>query len=351
MKAHIYLSALATSVILAACSPSISDSPADADSVPKTLTIYSSRHYDSDRLLYDAYEEKTGVNVQVRESGADQLLETMKAEGDNSPADLIIAADAGALWRFQDAGLTQAISNDAINAKVPAKMRQADGHWFGVAKRIRLVAYDPARFEESDVDNWVKLAAEDKRGEICVRSSSNIYNLSLMAEMIDRLGAEQAGEWAQAIVANMARNPQGGDTDQVRAVAAGECGIAIVNHYYWARLATSAAAADRNVANATKLVIPSFPDANGAHTNITGIAVTASADDTAIATAFIEFLLTDEGQALLTTETKEFPILATAPLPNGAELVPVSDVSDTPLEVFGINQAEAQRLYDLAGWN
>lgn len=350
MMKHISLSLVATCLALVSCSPSGGETATDAQTVPKTLTIYSSRHYDSDRALYAAYEDKTGVKIQVREAGADQLLETMKAEGANSPADLVIAADAGALWRFQDAGLTQPLLNEEINTKVPVRLRQSEGHWIGLGKRVRLVAYDPQRFTQSDVDAWLKLAAPDKQGEICVRSSSNIYNLSLMAEMISRLGSQEAQSWAEGVVANMARSPQGGDTDQIRAVAAGQCGIAIVNHYYWLRLATSASQSDRDAAAATELAIPHFPDGLGAHVNITGIAVAASAKDTDLASEFILFLLSDEGQQMLTTETKELPLSDTATLPEGADLIPTYTPSETPLDTFGENQAEAQRLYDLAGW-
>lgn len=338
-----------------ACTPSspdnVEDASSNAESAPKALTIYSARHYDSDRLLYEAFEKEAGVKVDVREAKADQLLETMKAEGDNSPADLVIASDAGALWRFQSAGLTQGHSDADLEAAIPANYRQSDGHWFGLGKRIRVVAYDPSRFSESDVDAWLDLAAEDKSGEICVRSSSNIYNLSLMAEMIERMGSEAAADWAARIVANMARSPQGGDTDQIRAIAAGQCSIAIVNHYYWMRLLTSEAEADRAAADATRLVIPSFPDDAGAHVNITGAAITSTADDAALAADFIKFLLTDKGQELLTLETKELPIMADVRLPVGLETLPPYTEAGTPLDVLGENQAEAQRLYDLAGWN
>ncbi len=351
MKNLLTLALIIASLFIPACAPEQPSAVVDAGTVPKTLTVYSARHYDSDRALYAAYESQTGIRIDVREAKADQLLETMKAEGQNSPADLIIAADAGALWRFQDAGLTQPFSDPQVNAKVPANLRQSEGHWIGLGKRVRMVAYDPLRYDQSDVDEWFDLIAPDKRGEICVRSSSNIYNLSLMAEMIERTGAQRASEWAKGIVANMARKPQGGDTDQIRVVAAGQCSIAIVNHYYWVRLATSSSSADRKAAEATKIAIPGFPDGLGVHVNITGAAIAATADDTGMAGDFIAFLLSPEGQALLTVETRELPIVAGLALPEGVEALPAFVASQTPLDVFGENQAEAQRLYDLAGWD
>lgn len=341
--------------LVTGCSPTSSapteDSVSNAGSVPESLTIYSSRHYDSDRTLYEAYEQETGVTVDVREAGAPQLLETLRAEGANSPADIVIAADAGALWKFQDAGLTQPLQDTDIEGKIPANLRETDGNWFGLARRVRLVAYDPTRFDPSDVDSWAKLTSEDKRGEICVRSSSNIYNLSLLGEIIAREGEDAASEWAEGVVANMARNPQGGDSDQIRAVGAGVCGIAIVNHYYWLRMAKGDSEADRAATDATRLIVPTFSDGAGAHTNITGIAITKTASDTGQATDFINFLLTKDAQELLTVETKELPIIEGANLPDGAELLPDFVAAETPLETLGLNQSNAQRIYDLAGWN
>jgi iron(III) transport system substrate-binding protein len=337
---------------VAACSnPAEPTDAVDAAEAQRTLTLYSSRHYDSDKTLYAMFEEQAGVKLDVRESKADQLIETMKAEGDQSPADVIITSDAGSLWRFQNAGLTQPVSSDSLGALVPENFQQADGHWYGLARRLRGIAYDPARWTADDLATWDKLADADKAGEICVRSSSNIYNLSLMGEIIHRYGNAAAQAWATAIVGNMARNPQGGDTDQIRAVAAGECSIAIVNHYYWIRLGASENDADRNVAASTTFLVPEFSEGSGSHVNITGAAIAATADDPALAESFIAFLLTETGQSYLTTETKELPLLDGSALPDGVENVPDFVASDTNLEVYGENQAEAQRLFDLAGWN
>ena len=332
---------------LAACAPQPEDST-------ETLTIYSARHYDSDQIIYDTFEQTHGVKIEVREAKADQLLETLKAEGDNSEADLIIASDAGALWRFSDAGLTQKVSAPGIIAQIPAAYHDPDGDWFSLSRRLRLVAFDPTMFQASDLDTWDKLADPAKSGEICVRSSSNIYNLSLMSEMIARVGADEAGNWAAGIVANMARQPQGGDTDQIRAVAAGECGIAIANHYYWARLAESDIDSDRAVAEATRLVVPGFGDDLGAHINITGASITKTADNVDLALEFVSYLLSDEGQALLVKDTKELPLNtlgqdeADAPVEDNIANVERSTIA---LSRFGENQAEAQILLDLAGWN
>lgn len=338
---------------VAACSnPSETQSEETvADTPQSVLTIYSSRHYDSDKELFAMFEEESGARLDVREAGASQLLETLRAEGDQSPADIVIAADAGSLWRFQDAGITQAISNEAISNIVPANYRDADGHWFGIARRLRGIAYDPTRWSAEDLSQWDMLTTADKQGEICVRSSSNIYNLSLMGEIIHRYGEDGAQAWAGAIVENMARNPQGGDTDQIRAIAAGECSIAIVNHYYWIRLGASSNQADADIAAATAFVVPEFEEGSGSHVNITAIGVTQTADNLELAEQFVEFLLTETGQSFVTRDTKELPLLDTTRLPEGVDQVPAFVASDTALSVYGENQAEAQRLFDLAGWN
>ena len=335
-----------------ACSNPAETPDATVSEAPQpVLTIYSSRHYDSDKELFAMFEEQSGARLDVRESGASQLLETMKAEGDQSPADIIIAADAGSLWRFKNAGLTQSLDSEKLQSVVPANYRGSEGHWYGVARRMRGIAYDPTRWTPDQLSNWQVLAEEDKAGEICVRSSSNIYNLSLMGEIIHRYGGEAAQSWATSVVGNMARNPQGGDTDQIRAIAAGECSLAIVNHYYWIRLGASDNEGDNQVAASTAFLLPEFEAGSGSHINITGAAVTATADNLELAEAFISFLLTETGQDYITRDTKELPLLDGAPLPEGVDKVPAFTASDTALDIYGENQAEAQRLFDLAGWN
>ena len=337
--------------LIAACGNNQADDPVEdgnASSGPQTVTLYSTRHYDSDQLIYDAFENATGIRVMAREAGAAQLLETMRAEGEASPADVIIAADAGTLWRFKDAGLTQAFESDVLEASIPARLQDSENHWIGLAKRYRIVAYDPERLSAEQVDNMTDLADPALEGEICVRSSSNVYNLSLMGELIDRLGNEAAAGWADSVVSNMARDPSGGDTDQIRAIAAGACSAAIVNHYYWVRLAESGSEADQDTATATRL---SFASAGaGTHTNVTAAGIAAHAPNPDGATAFIEFLASPEGQAMLVTETKEFPVVDGVALPAGLESLPAIDESDLDLSRLGANQVEAQQIYDRAGW-
>lgn len=337
---------------LAACSgsePETGEEAAQADPAG-VVNVYSARHYDSDKALYEAFEAETGIRVRVREAGAPQLLETMKAEGARSPADVIIASDAGALYRFQEAGLTQGAASEALEAAIPARFREPEGHWFGLAKRMRVIVYDPERLSAEQVDQYTDLSDPALEGEVCVRSSSNIYNLSIMAELIERAGPEAAGEWAQGVVSNFARQPQGGDTAQIEAVAAGECSAALVNHYYWVRLAENASGDRRAVAEATAVSFPSFPEA-GTHVNVTGAAVAANAPNKDNALALIEYLTTADGQEMLTMETKEFPLVEPGVAPSGLEGFTGIQESDLALSKLGERQSEAQAAFLAAGWD
>ncbi|MCL4131996.1 UNVERIFIED_CONTAM: hypothetical protein GTU68_005196 [Idotea baltica] len=350
------LSSLTSIVALALVACGNGSAPTTNGETPDTkvdagsLNIYSARHYDSDRILYDTFEKETGIKVEFRESKAPQLLETLKAEGDASPADVIIASDAGTLYRFQNAGLTQPVESEIIDTVIPAHFREENNHWIGLAKRARVVVYDPARLEPEDVDDYTDLASGKLHGEVCMRSSTNIYNLSLMGELIERLGKDTATAWARSVVANFARQPQGGDTTQIESIAAGECSVALVNHYYYVRLAESDSEAKRKVAAKTRLSFPG-QTGDGTHINVTAAAIAANAPNKANAVRFIEFLATPEGQQLLTTETKEFPIIAGVTLPAGVEKLPTFNESDINLSLLGAHQSEAQTIYDNAGWN
>lgn len=326
-------------------SPESVAAPAD----DRMINIYSARHYDLDKVLYAKFEEATGIKVNVRELGAPELLETMKAEGKDSPADVIIVSDAGALYRFQSEGFTQGVRSDALEAAIPAQLREKDGHWFGLAKRARVIVYDPQMLPLEEVDTYADLAEDRLKGELCVRSSTNIYNLSLLGEMIGRNGSEAAELWAKGVASNFARPPEGGDTAQIEAVAAGQCAAAIVNHYYWVRLATGTTE-ERLTAAKTSV---SFPDqlTTGTHINISGAAVSSTSKSPELAVQFIEFLATPEGQGLLTSETKEYPIVAGSADPAGLDLLPGFKQSDYPLTDLGPYQSEAQAIFDRAGWN
>jgi len=314
------------------------------------LNVYSARHYDSDKTMYKKFEEETGIRVRFRESGAAELLEAMKVEGDNSPADVILSSDAGTLYRFMDAGLMQPIESDVLSERIPEHFRDPAGNWFGLAKRLRVIVYDPDRVQAEQVDEYADLASADFEGEVCMRSSTNIYNLSLMGELVDRLGEDTAAAWARSVVANFARQPQGGDTTQIEAISAGECSVALVNHYYWVRM-TQGSDSQRKSVEKTMLSFPQ-QDSWGTHVNVTGAGVAAHAPHKEAAIQFIEWLSSEEGQFLLTTETKEIPLVDGAEMPAGLDRLP-ADFKESvfPLNTLGENQPRAQAIYDRAGWN
>ena len=313
------------------------------------VNVYSARHYDSDELLYDRFEELTGIEVNVIEGDSDELIARMTSEGANSPADVFITVDAGRLWRAESAGLLQAVSSPVLDATIPASLRHPDGLWFGLTQRVRAVVYNRDAVDPAEITTYEDLADPRWRGRLCIRSSSNIYNQSLVASLIASNGAEAAEAWANGIVENMARPPQGGDTDQIRAVAAGLCDIAVVNHYYLARLAASDDADDVAVADAVGFAFPN-QDGRGAHVNVSGAAVVATAPHRANAIRFIEYLTAPAAQRVFAAGNNEYPA---APGVEATDVVRAFGAFTTDainVSVYGENNPEAVRIMDRAGW-
>ena len=335
-------------LLLAACSPAEPEAT-DAAAAGGELNLYTSRHYDADLALYDAFTAKTGVKVNRIEGNPDQLVARMQAEGAASPADVFLAADAGALWRAQNAGLFQAVSSPSLNEAIPANLRQPDGQWYGFSRRARVVAYDPAKVQPSEIDTYEDIASPRFRGKLCVRSSDNVYNLSLMGALIEAWGEEKAKAWAEGVTANLARPPEGGDRDQIRAVAAGVCEIALTNSYYYIRMANGEDAADKAVTETVKLAFPSL-DGQGAHVNVSGGGVAANAPNRDNAVLFLEFLASPEAQAMVATMNYEFPAVASVTTP--APVDAYADFQAHPMSVaaFGPHQAQAQSIMSAAGW-
>lgn len=329
--------ACAAAFLLAACD----DRP--------VLNVYSARHYDADDAFYKAFEAETGARVRRIEAGGDLLIEKVKAERAQSPADVIITVDVGRLVRAEDEGLFQPMQSDALDAVVPAHLRHPDGLWYGFAKRARVIVYREGALDPEDADTYAELADPQWRGRICVRSSSNIYNISLLAALIARWGEDDAEAWARAVRSNMARPPAGGDIDQIAAVAAGECDLAIVNHYYYARLLASDNPDDRAKAEGVRLIWPDQEGA-GAHVNISGAGVAANAPHPELARRFIEFMLEPETQRLLADGSFEYPIRAdVAPAPVLAALGPFRE-EEVNLADIGARQADAVRIFDAVRW-
>lgn len=315
------------------------------------VNVFSARHYASDEAVYAAFTEETGIAVNVVEAGGDLLIERVRADGERSPADVVITVDAGRLWRAEQAGLFQSAPEleDAL-ADVPDNLVHPENDWFGFATRVRGIAYAADRVDPSQIADFNDLADEQWRGRICVRSSGNVYNQSLLAALIEGEGLEAAEAWAQGIVGNLARPPQGGDTDQIRAIAAGECDVAIVNHYYMARLERSEEATDLEVAEAVDFTMADLAG-RGVHVNVSGAGLAAGAPNRENAVAFLQFLLSDDAQRAFAELTNEYPAVAGAAYEN-----PVLDAYGTPqadpvnVNALGANAAQAQRIFDRVGW-
>jgi len=316
----------------------------------KILNLYSSRHYQTDEALYAEFTRQTGIQINRIEAGEDQLIERLRNEGARSPADVLITVDAGRLWRAEQLGLFQPVRSALLESRVPASFREPAGHWFGFSMRARVIAYNKARVQPAEVATYAALAEPKWRRRVCVRSSSNMYNLSLMGALIERLGAAGAESWARAVRANMARDPKGGDTDQLKAVAAGECDVAIANHYYYARLARSAKADEHAVADRVGVV---FPDqaGRGTHVNISGAGVLKHAPHRDAAVKFLEYLASDDAQRYFADGNNEWPVVASVRV-NNPVLAALGTFKYDPLNVavLGRNQPEAQKLYDRVGW-
>jgi iron(III) transport system substrate-binding protein len=332
---------------LTGCGPGgVGQSP---DPASRELNLYTARHYDADLQLYRLFEERTGVRVNRIDGNPDQLIARMRTEGASSPADVFVAADAAALWRAQEAGLLQPVTSETLAAAIPANLRDPQGHWFGLARRARIVAYDTAKVRPEEVDTYEEIASPRFRGKLCVRSSDSVYNLSLVGALIEAWGPEKAGEWVRGVVANMARPPEGGDRDQIRAVGAGVCEIALTNTYYYIRLATGADAGDKAITERVRLSFPSL-DGQGAHVNVSGGGVARHAPNRDNAVRFLEFLATPEAQTIIATANNEFT--AAKGVPDPAPVSAWSDFTAHPMSVtaYGRRQAEAQSLMTAAGW-
>ncbi len=338
--------ALVTATLVAGCSDKKEQSGEGGEAV---VNLYTARHYDSDQALYDRFTQETGIRINRIEGKADELIARMKSEGANSPADLFITADAGALWRAQQAGLFQPIDSPLLNERIPANLREPDGNWYGFTRRARIVAYNPVKVKAEEVDDYAKLATPRFKGKICVRSSDSIYNLSLVGALIEAWGKDKAGEWTKGIVANMARPPQGGDRDQIRAVAAGVCDVAITNSYYYIRLASGDDAKDRQVTQQVKLAFPSLAG-KGAHVNISGGGIAKNAPNKDNAVKLLEFFASADSQKHISAHNNEFPASPDVAAPPPVDAYANFTANPMNVAAFAARQPEAQSLMSEAGW-
>ncbi len=321
----------------------------DADADAGELNLYSSRHYDTDAELYEKFSQATGIEVNLIEGKDDELLERIKTEGENSPADVLITVDVARLWRAQDEGLLQPVESEVLTGAIPEKLRSEDDTWFGLTKRARVIVYNPDAVDESELSTYEDLADPKWEGRFCVRSSSNTYNQSLVAEKIVELGEEATEEWAKGLVSNFSREPEGNDTAQIKSVAAGECDLTLVNSYYVGRLRNSEDPQDQEIGNSIGLFFPN-QEGSGTHVNVSGAGILANAPNPEQAKEFLEFMVTPEAQEIFANNNNEYP--AVEGIEPNAVVAEFGEweASDLPLESFGENNANAVKLMDRAGW-
>lgn len=314
------------------------------------LNLYSSRHYQTDEALYSNFTKTTGIKLNRIEAGEDPLIARIINEGAASPADVLVTVDAGRLWRAEQAGLFQPIQSKVLSERLPANMRTADGQWFGFSARARVIVYNKLTVNPADVQNYEDLASAKMKGKVCTRSGSHVYNLSLMSALIEHLGEARAEQWAKGVVNNFARAPKGGDTDQITAVASGECGVAITNTYYYVRLLKSTKTEDRKVIESVGLIWPN-QKSFGTHMNVSGAGVIKTARNKDAAVKFLEYLTSNEAQSYFAEGNNEWPVVKDAPLNNRALASLGTFKMDTlNIGVLGKNQPTAQKIFDRVGY-
>lgn len=344
--------AIAAFSLLAACksdSKKSDNSEEQQATQDQVVNVYTHRHYEPDQDIFKMFEEQTGIKVKVVNASADELIQKMKMEGKQSPADVLITVDAGRLSRAKDQGLLQSIESEILEKSIPAHLQDVDNQWFGLTKRARIIAYAKDRVKPEDLSTYENLVDTKWKGKLLVRSSSNIYNQSLMASIIANDGEDAAKKWAEGIVANMARAPKGSDRDQVKAVVAGEGDLAIVNSYYIGKMLNSPDPEEVKAANQIGLFFPNQEN-RGTHINVSGAGVAKYAPNKANAILFIEFLISQEAQQVFTNANYEYPILES--------VAPVQDIKDwgdfkednLELNKLGENNKKAVLIFDEAGW-
>ena len=314
------------------------------------LNLYSARHYQTDEALYTNFTKATGIRINRIEAGDEQLIERLKSEGRNSPADVLLIVDASRLAQADELGLFQPVKSKVLEGRIPASMRDPEGDWFAFSSRGRILVYNTATTNPADVASYASLADPKNRGKVCARSGNHPYNLSLIASRIAHVGEAKAEEWARGVVANFARKPQGGDTDQIKAVAAGECGVAIANSYYYARLMRSTKPEDSAIVAKTAIVWPDQAGV-GTHLNVSGGGVLKNAPHRENAVKFLEYLASDQAQVYFADGNNEWPTVANVEVGNPAlEKMGRFKADSLPIATFGKNIAAAQKIADKAGW-
>lgn len=319
-----------------------------AMSQENVLNLYSSRHYRTDEALYANFTKQTSIRINRIETKDDELIERIKNEGVHSPADVFITVDASRLARADELGFFAPVKSKVLEERIPAHLRSPD--WFAFSTRARVIVYNKAAVKPGDIQTYADLASPKMKGQVCSRSGSHPYNLSLLASLVALNGEQQTEEWAKGVVANFARKPKGGDTDQIKAVAAGECGVAISNSYYYARLMRSTKPEDRKLVESTGLIWPN-QQSNGTHVNISGAGMLRYAPHKEAAVKFLEYLASDDAQRYFADGNDEWPVVPGLKTDNPALAALGEFKADTlPIPEYAKHVATAQKIVDRAGW-
>ena len=314
------------------------------------LNLYSSRHYDTDERLYSDFTDQTGITINRIEGNADELIERMRAEGVNSPADVFLTVDTTRLERAKDAGLLSAVDSDVLEERIPANLQDDENQWFGFSRRARIFFYD-----RNDVENppetYLALADPQYEGQVCHRSSTNVYSQTLLSAIIENHGEDAAREWAQGVVNNFARSPQGGDTDQLRGIVSGECDISVSNTYYFARaIRTEVEGLGEDERAMIGWVFPAMGEDAGSHINLSGGGVTANAPNRENAVAFLEYLASDQAQQYFSAGNDEYPAVEGVPISASVEALGELTVDPVDLAAVADNVETAQAIFAEVGW-
>ncbi len=338
--------------LLAAVIGAATAAPAGAQE--PVLNLYSARHYQTDEAMYAGFTKLTGIRINRIEAGDEALLERLRNEGAKSPADVILLVDAARLWKAQIEGMFQPVDSPALEARIPATLRSKDdgkgSEWFGISTRARLIVYNKSKVDAALVQNYEDLARPELKGKVCTRSGAHPYMLSLIGAMSEHLGEQKAEQWASGVVANFARQPRGGDTDQIRAVAAGECGVALTNTYYLVRLMRSDKPADKEVVSRIGVVWPN-QKSFGTHVNVSGAGVARHAPHRDNAVRFLEYLAGDSAQTYLADGNNEWPVVAGVKLGNAAlDSLGKFKADELPIASIGRSQIAASKIIDRTGW-
>ncbi len=313
--------------------------------------MYSQRHYDVDQKQYDNFEEKTGIKVNVIKANADELIQRIKSEGENSPADLFITVDVGKLWQAADMGLLQKYDDINLTDGIPENLIDKNGFWVPVTYRSRVLVYSNERVKESELSTYEDLANPKWKGRLLVRSSSNSYNQALMSSLVANLGEDATQEWTKSVVANFARDPKGNDRDQVKAIAAGQGDVAIVNSYYIGLLLSSENEEEVNAGNAISVFFPNQGEGErGSHINVSGVALAKNSPNKSNALKLIEYLTSDEAQEIYVNNTFEYSVKPNIEPNDIVKEWGAFRKDPLDLNMLGINRNDAIRIFDAGGW-